>query len=227
MVEAIDAKVVFITGSSRGIGAETAVAFAREEMNVVVTYYEEAIHAEETAKRCRAAGAPDVFLTQLNILDSHSIEEAVTAIINRYEKIDILVNNAGVLVESSLSEQSIQDIERQVRTNLEGTIKVTKVCLPYVREAIINIGSGAGITAYAGLSPYSATKFGVRGFTQALAQELDDIAVYVVNPGLTATAMTNFEGIPPEKVADVVVKTAKGELNAYKDRDINVWDYVE
>lgn len=225
MAVSLHAKVAFVTGSSRGIGAETALAFAKEEMNVVVTYYEDAIHAEDIAIACQKDGAADVLLTQLNILDNHSIEEAVNAIINRYEKIDILVNNAGVLVERPLAEQSLEDIELQIRTNLEGTIKVTKICLPYIKDTIINIASGAGITAYAGLAPYSATKFGIRGFTQALAQELDNIEVYAVNPGMTATAMTNFQGIPPEKVAEVVVKAAKGEVNAYKERDVNVWEY--
>lgn len=67
--------------------------------------------------------------------------------------------------------------------------------------------------------------FGVRGFSQALAQELNKVKVYVVNPGMTATRMTGFRGDPPEKVAEVILKTAKGQLGHGNGDDINVWKY--
>lgn len=219
-------KVVVITGSSRGIGGETALAFAKEGAKVVVTYYTEAVHAEQVADMCSSAGAADVFLTQLNILDEESMENAVDAIINRHERIDILINNAGVLIQKPLVQQTFEEIEHQIRTNLEGTIKMTKVCLPYIKDTIINIGSGAGETGFAELSVYCATKFGVRGFTQSLSKEADDLSVYVVNPGMTATEMTNFQGVPAEEVAKLIVQVAKGDINAYKERDVDVRDFL-
>jgi 3-oxoacyl-[acyl-carrier protein] reductase len=92
---------------------------------------------------------------------------------------------------------------------------------------IINIASGAGQTGFAELTAYCATKFGVRGFTQALAEEVTKIKVYAVNPDMTATRMTDFQGRPPEQVAQVVLNTAKGMYNVPSGSDINVWEYYK
>lgn len=116
--------------------------------------------------------------------------------------------------------------ENEVRTNLEGLIKMTKECLPYIKDRIINIASGAGLEGYGSLSTYCATKFGVRGFTQSISHELRNLDVFVVNPGTTATRMNNFRGMPPEKVADVVLSTAQGRYKSRSGSDINVWEVV-
>ena len=159
-------------------------------------------------------------------MDNKSIKDCVKKTIEKFNHIDILINNAGIVVWKNLKEQSFEDIENEVKTNLEGMIKMTKECLPYIKETIINISSGAGKSAFAGLSTYCATKFGVRGFTQAVSQELRGINVYSVNPGSTYTRMTNFAGTKPEKVADVILRTAKGEIKADLSRDIDVWEFV-
>jgi 3-oxoacyl-[acyl-carrier protein] reductase len=91
---------------------------------------------------------------------------------------------------------------------------------------IINISSGAGQTGFADLAPYCATKFGVRGFTQSLAQELTGIKVISVNPDMTKTRMTNFEGRPPAQVARVILNTAKKKYRVPSGGDVNVWDVV-
>ncbi len=219
-------KVVLITGSSIGIGRETAFKFAKEGCKVVVTYFKEKKEGEETAKKCAILGASDVLLLQLNVMENTSIKNCVKKTIQKFNHIDILINNAGIVVLKNLKEQTFEDIENEVRVNLEGLIKMTKECLPYIKETIINISSGAGKSAFAGLSTYCATKFGVRGFTQAIAQELRSINVYSVNPGTTATRMTGFHGTKPEKVAEVILRTAKGEIKSDSNRDIDVWEYV-
>ena len=146
--------------------------------------------------------------------------------IKKFSRIDILINNAGVIFWKSLSEQSFEEIEAQLRINLEGLIKMTKACLPYLKSCIINIGSGAGKSAHAILSAYCATKFGVRGFTQAIALEHPDLKVYCVNPGMTATQMTNFRGRMPEEVAEVIINTAKGEYQVPSGGDVDVWEVL-
>jgi len=219
-------KVVLVTGSSIGIGRETAFKFAKEGCRIIVTYHKDKKEGEETAKKCADLGAADVILLQLNVMDNVSIKNFVKKAIEKFDRIDILVNNAGIVVWKSLEEQSLGDIENEVRTNLEGLIKMTRECLPYIKETIINISSGAGKSAFAGLSTYCATKFGVRGFTQAIAQELKGIKVFSVNPGSTATRMTNFQGTKPEKVAEVILRAAKGEIKADSNRDVDVWEHV-
>ncbi len=92
---------------------------------------------------------------------------------------------------------------------------------------IINIASGAGQTGYADLTTYCATKFGVRGFTQALAKEVSNIRIYAVCPDMTATRMSNFEGRPPEDVARIIFNTAKGKYKVPHGGDINIWDHLK
>ena len=156
-------KVVLITGSSLGIGRETAFKFAKEGCKVVVTYFKDKKEGEKVAKKCIELGASEVIVLQLNVMDDKSIKDCVKKTIEKFNHIDILINNAGIVVWKNLKEQSFEYIENEVRTNLEGLIKMTRECLPYIKETIINISSGAGKDAFAGLSTYCATKFGVRG----------------------------------------------------------------
>jgi short-subunit dehydrogenase len=116
--------------------------------------------------------------------------------------------------------------------NLMGTIKVTRAFMKDFIEqgagVIVNMASGAGEEGYEDLTVYCATKFGVRGFTQALAAELPKgIRVYAVNPGMTATRMTNYQGMAPQKVAEIVVATAEERLSKKSGADIDVWEYVK
>lgn len=220
-------KVVVVTGSSSGIGKETAILFAKERANLVVTYNTDEKEGKKVFDECKKLGSPDPLLLHLDVTDNESIKRAVEKVVDKYGRIDILINNAGVITWKKLEKQNFGEIEDQIRTNLEGLIKITREALPYIKDTIINIASGAGITAYKDMSAYSATKFGVRGFTQSLAQELSDINVYSVNPGMTATRMTNYRGDPPEKVAEVVVNTAKGKYDVQPGVDINVWEILD
>jgi NAD(P)-dependent dehydrogenase (short-subunit alcohol dehydrogenase family) len=219
-------RVVLITGSSHGIGRQTALAFASEKARVIVTYCNDRVAGNEVAGQCRALGSPEVLLVRLDVRKMTSIRQAVEKVVSKWGSIDILINNAAVAVWKVLREQGPSDIEDQVRTNLEGLIKMTLFCLPHVKDMIINIASGAGQTGYAELAPYCATKFGVRGFTQALAEEEPRISVYVVNPDMTKTRMTGYQGRPPEEVAQVVLRAAKGEFRVSSGSDINVWDIL-
>jgi 3-oxoacyl-[acyl-carrier protein] reductase len=123
-----------------------------------------------------------------------------------------------------LSDQTFEEIQNQVRTNLEGLIKMTRECLPYVRDVVINLSSGAGLEGFADLTTYCATKFGVRGFSQALSEELSDVKVYTMYPPVTATRMNNFRGTPPDAVAQVIVNIAKDKCKARSGSDVKFWE---
>lgn len=219
-------KIVFITGASLGIGSEAAYKFAEEGCKLALTYYKDKKEMDAVEKKCRELGAADVLVLQLDVKDDGQIKSAVKSIIKKFNKIDILINNAGIIVWKPLADQTYQDIENQTRTNLEGLIKVTLECLPYLKDTIINIASGAGKTGYAGISTYCGTKFGVRGFSQALAQETK-LKIYVVNPGVTATRMNDFKGLPPERVAHVIINTAQGKYKVKSGGDVDVWDMLK
>ncbi|HMK48925.1 MAG TPA: SDR family oxidoreductase [Thermodesulfovibrionales bacterium] len=202
-------KVVFITGSSNGIGRETALKFASEKARVAITYHSDRAAGQKTKKRCTELGSEETLLVRLDLMDNKSIVNAVDRVVKAFGKIDILINNAGVAVWRPLAEQDFADIERQVRTNLEGLVKMTRACLPHVKEMIINIASGAGQQGFAELAPYCATKFGVRGFTQALAEEISAPRIYAVNPDMTKTRLSDFQGRPPEEVAQIVLNSKR------------------
>ncbi len=215
-----------ITGASIGIGREDAYGFASEGCSLAITYNTHKQEAEETAEKCRELGAPQCIAVHLNIMDDKSIIRALREVTFAFNQVSILVNNAGTVVWKHLGEQSPRDIEIQVRTNLEGLIKLTMLSLPYIKEMIINVSSGAGLAGYEYLTTYCATKWGVRGFTKALAQEFPGRKVFVVNPEITATQMNDFHGMPPERVAEVIVNLAKGMYSVQSGDDINIRGYI-
>ncbi len=223
MKSSLKDKVVFITGASLGIGTETAYKFAGEGCKLALTYYLDKEKALRVSDQCKKLGASEVQLIHLDVSDNASVIAAVKEVVQRFHEISILVNNAGVIVWKQLKDQTFEEIESQIRTNLEGLVKVTKMCLPHVKDVIINLGSAAGKAGYGDLTTYCGTKFGVRGFSEALAQECPGMMVYTVNPGVTATRMNEFQGMPPQDVASVILKTAKGEYKLESGSDVDVW----
>ena len=222
-------KVVLVTGSSQGIGKETAIAFAEKGANVIITYNSNKKKGEEVLKECKKLN--NSLLLHLDVTNTDSVRNCIEKIVNKFGAIDILVNNAGVLSDNELIKQSVNEVDLQIDTNLKGLIRMTKAILPFIKEQdesiIINIASAAGKQAYADLSVYCATKFAVRGFTQAMSRELPkNVKIYSINPGLTATAMTGFQGINPKKVADIIIRTAEEKIKPDNLGDIDIWKFA-
>lgn len=221
--------VVLITGSSEGIGAETAKLFAQQGAHVIVTYSTNKKKAQEIFNDCNKFN--EAMLIELDVREEKSIKNALEKIIDKFGAIDILVNNAGVAFFEEFHKQSLEKIDLQIDVNLKGLIKMTKFTLPYLQAQeqgiIINIASGAGKSGFPELVPYCATKFGVRGFTKALNKEIQKgIRTYVVNPGMTSTKMTNYTGVDAKDVAKIILKTSKESLNKESGEDIDVWEYL-
>ncbi len=227
MKKSLKGKIVFISGASLGIGTETAYKFAEEGCKLAITYFQDKEKAIGVSERCKKLGASDVLVLHLDVTNDESIVGAVKQVVQHYHEISILINNAGVIVWKQLKDQSFGEIESQIRTNLEGLVKLTKECLPYVKDVIINLGSAAGKAGYGDLTTYCGTKFGVRGFSEALSQELPNVMVYTVNPAVTATRMNEFQGMPPEDVANIIVNTAKGEYKVESGSDVDVWEVMK
>lgn len=225
----LEDSVVLVTGSSSGIGRETAIKFSEEGSKVVVTYNQGKERGEEIVERCRVNS--EAILVQLDVTEKESIRDAIEKILEEFGQIDLLINNAGILKSGSLEELSFEEIEKQLEVNLKGLIQTTKIALPYLKSGekgmIINIASGLGKSGSSEVSIYCATKFGVRGFTQSIAQEISpEIGAYVVNPGMTATPMTDHKGEDPKKVAEVILKTAQEKLDKSPGQDIDVDKYI-
>jgi len=182
-VAALDGKTAIVTGASSGIGAATAQALAREGATVV-----------GGARRPELITAP-VEGRELDVTDPASCERFVED--TAREGLDILVNAAGLALGRDPFDRSTEEDERIVlETNVNGLIRMTRLCLPHVRDGghIVNIGSIAGRQAYPNGALYVTSKFAVRGFTYALREDLlgRPIRITTVDPGLVET---NFSRI--------------------------------
>ncbi len=221
--------VVLVTGSSSGIGRETAIQFAKSGSKVVLTYNTGKKAGEEALEECMVHGP--ALLTRLDVRDARSIYLLLDRVFHYFGGIDILVNNAGVIRWTELVKQTDEEIWDQVQVNLLGVIQVTRAFLPqFLKQrsgVVVNISSAMGKETDGELAVYCATKWGVRGFTKALASELPkSIRAYCVNPAMTATGMTDYRGVDPAMVAEVIIRTAEEKLGVPSGGDVDVWKYL-
>ena len=183
-------KVWLITGSSTGLGRALAQAVLERGYHLVAT-----ARQPEQLKELSDRYPNRVTTIALDVTNAQSIQQAVEAALNAYNRIDVLVNNAGYGTVGAIEEVNDDDIRRQFDTNLFGAINVTRAVLPTLREQrsghILNISSANGISAFAGVGIYSATKFALEAISEALAQEVKPlgIKVTIIEPG---SSRTNF-----------------------------------
>jgi NAD(P)-dependent dehydrogenase (short-subunit alcohol dehydrogenase family) len=181
-------KVWFITGSAGGIGAGIARAALAAGDLVAATDLD-----LERLQQVYAANAAQVLTARLDIRDALQAQAAVDATLARFGRIDLLVNNAGYGQFGPFEEIQPAAIERQFATNVFGTFNVTRTVLPAMRRQrrghVINMSSNGGFKGVRGASMYSASKFAIEGFSEALAQEIEGfgIKLTIVEPGAFRT----------------------------------------
>jgi NADP-dependent 3-hydroxy acid dehydrogenase YdfG len=187
-------KVVLIVGASSGFGQEAAYLFAQEGCKVVLAARR--IDLLQTLAMQIQNDGGEAMAVPLDVADRREIEVMVKTVVDLYGRIDIVFNNAGFIHPDWLEyNDPVRDIEIQVDVNLLGVIQVTRAVLPYMfnREEghIINMSSVAGWIAPPLLSVYSATKFGVRAFTDSLRREVApfNIKVSGIYPGPARTEL--------------------------------------
>ena len=145
------------------------------------------------ADLARRGGAPNVFGVQCDLLDTEQIRSAVRQIIDRFGKIDILINNAGIIEVGPLEHMTREDFERAMRLHFWAPFELVSQIVPEMRVwgggRIVNISSIGGKVAVPHLAPYSASKFALTGFSDAIRAELarDNIRVTTVVPGMMRT----------------------------------------
>ena len=183
-----------VTGSSRGIGAATAVALAAAGHRVVVNYLQDENAACEVVDQIREAGGI-AHAVGFDVSDARAVERALQQLDVRKDPIDILVNNAGVIQDTVLAGMRPAQWRTVVATSLDGFYNVTQpLMLPMIRSRwgrIINVVSNSGLSGNRGQVNYSAAKAGLVGATKALAKEVAGrgITVNAVCPGLIDTDM--------------------------------------
>lgn len=179
-------KVALVTGASAGIGAALARELAHEGADVVLTARRRD-RIQELAREIEATGGHAIAV-ECDVTRDGDLERAVTAAVQRYGRLDIAVANAGFGVAGRVDELSLEDYRRQLETNVFGVIRTVYATLPELKKArgqIVIVGSVSGHVPTPGTSPYSMSKFAVRGFAESIHDELtaDGVSVTLVSPG--------------------------------------------
>src|SRR5438034_9793780 len=184
-------KVALITGGSRGLGLVLARQICEAGGKVALIARDPGELARAKADLAPRGGV--VFTIQCDLLDAAQIQSAVRQIIDRLGKIDILINNAGIIEVGPLEHMSHEDFERAMQLHGWAAFEVISQIVPEMRTwgggRIVNISSIGGKVAVPHLAPYSASKFALTGFSEALRAELarDNIYVTTVAPGMMRT----------------------------------------
>jgi NAD(P)-dependent dehydrogenase (short-subunit alcohol dehydrogenase family) len=182
-------KVWLITGAGRGMGVDITKAALAAGHKVVAT-------GRNTGSVAKAIGEADnLLVVKLDVTKPSDAEAAIKAAVEKFGRIDVLVNNAANFVAGFFEELSQEEIMRQLQTSLIGPMVVTRAVLPVMRRQgsgqIISISSTAGLASYEFCSAYSASKFGLEGWMQALQVEVAPFGIHttIVNPGFFRTEL--------------------------------------
>lgn len=220
-------KIILITGASSGIGEACAEAFARAGARLLLcARREERLVA--LSERIRNQHGVDVHIFGLDVRDNEMVQNRIEGLPEEWKDIEVLVNNAGLSrALDPVYENSVEDIDAMVDTNVKGLLYVTRAVVPGMvrrgRGHVVNLGSTAGHTVYPGGTVYCATKHAVEAITQGLKMDLHGTPVRVtaIDPGMVQTefSLVRFSGdreradhtysgmtpLTPEDIADVIL----------------------
>jgi NAD(P)-dependent dehydrogenase (short-subunit alcohol dehydrogenase family) len=205
-------KVAVITGAGSGIGRATSLQLAAQGARLALSDINLA-NVEETATLATAAGAPEVYSYELDVADKDATFATAATVKERFGTVNFVMNNAGVAVSKNVLEMPLSDFEWLMGINFWGVVYGTYAYLPTLIESgdghLVNISSLFGLLAVPTQSAYNAAKFGVRGFTEALRQEMmvakAPVQVHCVHPGGVKTNIARAaraqDGVAPDELA--------------------------
>lgn len=212
-------KRVIVTGGSDGIGRHICLKLADQGCAIAIVGRNQA-RLDAVVAECKARGAAEARAYAADLTNAAAIEQAAAAMLDDFGGMDILINNAGIWHKAGPLDSIDADmLVATVQTNLTALMQLTRHVLPVLRQqeeaAILNVASKSGVVAQAGQSVYSATKYGVRGFTDVLKVDEAETGVRVAglyqsgtNTGMFAKAdedVPNHIFTEPDDLADVVV----------------------
>lgn len=214
----LNGQVALITGAGKGIGKAVAKRLAAEGVHVALLARTES-DLKAVAEEILQAHDVRVGYAKADVSNRQEVEAAVATLREQVGPVDILINNAGIAAFGKVMEMDPEEWERIVRVNLFGTYYVTRAALPDMMErksgAIMNVSSTSGLRGAATTSAYSASKFGVQGFTESLMQEARkyNIRVTALTPSTVNTELASNIGLPigaedrmlqPEDLAELI-----------------------
>ena len=202
-------KIWFITGSNSGFGRSlTEAVLAKGDKVVATTRHPEEI--EDLVKQY-----PDtVKAVTLDITKAEEISSAIDTALSTFGQVDVLVNNAGFGTLGAVEEIEDEQVRKQFEVNCFGTLNLTKAMLPHFRQRksghILNVSSVGGFTSFPGTGIYSATKFAIEGYSEALAKEITPLGIKLtlVEPGAFRTEFAGDSLATPENPIDDYEETA-------------------
>jgi NADP-dependent 3-hydroxy acid dehydrogenase YdfG len=232
-MKTLEDKVVVITGAGSGIGRALAVNAAQKGSLLALSDIDEAGLAE-TVELAKQAGAREVRSDRLDVADRDAFASYAAAVAEQFGRVNVVVNNAGVALAGDVDDLSYDDMDWIVGINFWGVVHGTKEFLPHLIASgdghVVNLSSLFGLVAMPGQSAYNATKFAVRGFTEALREEMlvagHQVGVTAVHPGGIKTAIARnarvsdkedkqatadlfdkkLARMTPERAAEIIVK---------------------
>jgi NAD(P)-dependent dehydrogenase (short-subunit alcohol dehydrogenase family) len=234
-MKTLENKVVVITGAGSGIGRQLALRAARGGALLAISDWDEA-GLGQSVDLLTAAGVRELRSDRVDVSDRTAVAGWAAAVVGQFGRVNMLVNNAGVSMTGDFEEMSYDDFDWIVGINLNGVVNGTKEFLPHLIASgdghLVNLSSLFGLVSVPGQSAYNATKYAVRGFTEALREEMlvngHPVGVTCVHPGGIKTGISRngrktasqdaaaldslFEKklarMTPEKAAQVILKGA-------------------
>jgi NAD(P)-dependent dehydrogenase (short-subunit alcohol dehydrogenase family) len=209
-------RVVLITGASSGVGQSTARLLAEGSYRVFGTS-----RNPDSADRI-----PGVTMVPLDVCSDGSVRTCVEAVLEQAGKIDVLINNAGYELAGALEALTIEEVKAQFETNFFGVVRVVNAVLPSMRQQkrghIVNVSSLSGLSAVPFLGIYSASKYALEGYSEALRHEVRpfNITVSMIEAGFLRTPMMNHRQAAVNRMPeyDPWQKRALDAIHTYEDR---------
>ena len=211
-------KVAIVTGSSSGIGYETALAFARDGFYTFATVRnsKKADKISQVAKKENL----NIEIIELDVDDEKSISAAIEKILAKKQRIDILVNSAGWGLFGSVEDVSMKDFRAQFETNFFGIISIIQKVAPIMRKqgagVIVNVSSVAGRIGFPGSPAYISSKFALEGLSESIRYELGQfgVKIIIIEPGVIKTnffsSMKIAEPKPDSPYKEITEKVIMG-----------------
>jgi 3-oxoacyl-[acyl-carrier protein] reductase len=200
-------KIVLVTGSSRGIGAEMIKAFGARGAQCVVNYIADAQGQNKADAMDVAKELHDPLVIEGDVTQPQQVEAMMKQIQDRHGGLDVLVNNSGIISDRTIKKMSVDEFESVIRVNLTGTFIVTQKAAALLRSGgrIINLSSVSGQMGLFGQANYSSSKAGIIALTKVSAREFarQNITVNAIAPGFIDVGMS--KGMP-EEVAETFIK---------------------
>ena len=233
MKTSLNGKNVIITGASSGIGEDSAKLFAEKGANIVLAA-RSTDKLSEIEKNISHYGT-NILKVPTDVSKITDCRNLIKKTVEALGSIDILVNNAGYTNQGNVEDIELKELEQILEVNIKAPIRLTKLALPHLKKSssgrIINVASILGIIPLPSEAVYSATKFALRGFSYALAEELENtnVKVCIISPGPVDTPfiMENIEKLndlvfsppvsTPLEIAELIIKSAEdGKMERIK-----------